>query len=163
VRVFAVVLGACLLAASARAEGLVQRDTEGPSALRSPTETAIARDAATPTPLRLGDYFLFGRVGPEGTSPSGLRFSSGLFGPQRPFTLFESPLDTPPAQPYLGLGYSRAWMKSQLSVNADVGMTSPGGGSMRLRSVMGGNQTLDEAVRDLRWSPVMAVNVKYAF
>jgi hypothetical protein len=159
----ALMLASGLLAAGAQADGLVQRDTEGPVALRSPTEVAIARDTVAATPLRLGDYFLFGRVGPDGAAPSGVRLSSGLFGPQRPFTLFDAQLDTPPTQPYLGLGYSRAWLKSQLSLSADLGMTSPGGGSARLRGVLGGSQTLDDAMRDLRWSPVMAVNVKYAF
>jgi hypothetical protein len=162
----AVVGTAVATSAFAQAEGTAQLQTTGPAALRTPTEQAIVRDSSPAAPLRLGDFFLFDRNRPEGMAPSGLRFSTGLFGPQKPMTLFDSPiLEAPASQAYLGLGYTRAWMKSQLSLSADVGMTSPAtSGTMnRLRNVMTGGQNLDDAMRDLRWSPVMAVNVNYAF
>jgi hypothetical protein len=165
--VLALALGASFATsvAFAQAEGTAQRETEGPAALRTPTEQAIFRDSNPATPLRLGDFFLFDRGRPEGMAPSGLRLSTGLFGPSKPMTLFDSPqLDAAASQAYLGLGYTRAWMKSQLSLSADVGMTSPTTNTMsRLRGVMTGSQNLDDAMRDLRWSPVMAVNVNYAF
>jgi hypothetical protein len=150
--------------AVSQAQGLAQRETDGPNALRPPTEAAIARETAQAAPLRLGDYFLFGGPRAEGTPANGMRLSTGLFGPLHPFTLFDAPLADPAPQPYLGLGYSRAWQRSGLSLSADVGVTSPASnGAARVRGVLGGSQNLDDAVRDLRWSPVMAVNVNYAF
>lgn len=152
-------------AASAQGEGLVQRETEGPAALRSLTEAAIARESAAAAPLRLGDFFLFDHGRTPGESPTGLRLSSGLFGPQKPFTLFDAQVADPPSQPYLGLGYSRGnGPRSPWSLSADVGFTSPSGNNgQRLRGVLTGTQGLEDAMRDLRWSPVMAVNVRYAF
>ncbi len=155
---------ATALAAGAQAQApSPDRDADGPAASRSPTETAILRDAAPVAPLRLGNFYLFDR-GPVGAPPSGLRLSSGLFGPSRPVTLFESAIYAPPSQAYLGLGYSQQLLKSQLSLSADMGMTSPGGMSgAHVRGMFTGTQSLDDAVRELRWSPVMAVNVMYAF
>lgn len=162
--VLACVAGGLPAVCAAQSEGLVQRPTEGPMAFRSATEAAIARDGLAVAPLRLGDIFLFSHAGADGLAPSGLRFSSGLFGPQRPFTLFESAFDPSPSQPYLGLGYSRAWPKSQVSLEADLGLTSSSGGNgARLRNLLTGGQNVDDAFRDFRWSPVMAVAVKYAF
>lgn len=154
--------------AAAQGSTVTTRELDGTAVLRSPAEVAIARDLTLGAPLRLTDYYPFGHLAVPGRAPSGLRLSGGLYGPQRPFTLFESQVDASPSQAYLGLGYSRAWSRSTLgsgfSINADLGVTSPSANNgARLRGLLNGSQGLDDTMRDLRWSPVMAVNVKYSF
>jgi len=156
-----------LAAGASQAQGsgqlLLRPAAEGPDAQRSPTELAILRAAIRPAPVRLfGDYFFFdGAATPGG---GGLRASSGLISAPRPWSLFDAQSDAPLNQPYLGLGYSKLWLNSQLSLNADFGLASQNpGGISRMRNILSGPQTLDDTVRDLRWAPVMAVHVSYAF
>jgi len=61
--------------------------------------------------------------------------------------------------PYIGLGYSHLWLKSQLSLNADFGLASQVHGHGLLTSA----SSLDDVASQLRWAPVMAVNVRYSF
>ena len=79
-------------------------------------------------------------------------------------TLFEAPIDTQQSLPYLGLGYSHFWFNSQLSLNADFGLASPGGPwALHPRNLLGNTPASDDITHDLHWLPVMAVNVKYWF
>ncbi len=67
------------------------------------------------------------------------------------------------AAPYLGLGYSGPIWHSGFSLTADLGvMAERVDGSGRVRGVFG-SQSLDGAVRELRFSPVLQLGVRYAF
>lgn len=147
----------------ARAQVPDRGDVASPLTLPNLTALAILRDSASPAPMRLGDVYLFSGDARPGAAPSGLRLSSGLFGPKHPFSLFDAPLDGSPSQAYLGLGYTGTWLKSRLSLDADLGLTAPGSGMTHWRGVIDGSQGLDQALRDLHWQPVMALDVRYAF
>ncbi len=66
--------------------------------------------------------------------------------------------------PYLGVGYSGLSLKGRWSFNADLGMMalSPGN-SVKLGKVVGGNQSLDELLRDMRLAPMLQLGVSYSF
>ncbi|MET0383288.1 MAG: hypothetical protein ABW032_07695, partial [Burkholderiaceae bacterium] len=69
-----------------------------------------------------------------------------------------------PSMPYIGLGYSHLWVNSQLILNADFGLASQNpAGAGRVRGLFNRTQSLDDVTGDLRWAPVMAVNVRYSF
>jgi hypothetical protein len=66
--------------------------------------------------------------------------------------------------PYLGVGYSGLSVKGRWSFNADLGMMalSPGN-SVKLGRVVGGAQSLDELLRDMRLAPMLQFGVSYSF
>jgi hypothetical protein len=139
----------------------------------------------------LGDYY-FGRYSLREGDASGFRATTGLFlgsrlGPwsgQTPAALSGSLLSVerqsfsllaPPPHadaagpdagtvPYLGLGYSGNSMQSGWGFNADLGLMALNPGSaVRLGRVFGGGQTLDDAVRELRLSPLVQLGVARSF
>jgi hypothetical protein len=88
-----------------------------------------------------------------------LRASTGVVSLVQPLSLFDARPDALQSVPYIGLGYSHLWLKSQLSLNADFGLASQTHG----RGLLAGASSLDEVTSQLRWAPVMAVNVRYSF
>ncbi|MEO7339001.1 MAG: hypothetical protein ABIV63_20700, partial [Caldimonas sp.] len=63
-----------------------------------------------------------------------------------------------------GIGYTGLSPHGGWSFRADLGLVSLSpGGAVRLGRLVTGNQNLDDAVRDLRLSPVMQLGVSYAF
>jgi hypothetical protein len=66
--------------------------------------------------------------------------------------------------PYLGLGFTGTRWLDGLSVTADIGIVAEhgplAGGS---RVAVFGSQAMDNAVRELRLSPVMQLGVRYTF
>jgi hypothetical protein len=66
--------------------------------------------------------------------------------------------------PYLGIGYTGLSAKGRWAFNADLGMLalSPGK-SVKLGKVVGGTQTLDDLVREMRLAPVLQLGVSYSF
>lgn len=66
--------------------------------------------------------------------------------------------------PYLGLGYSGSSLKGRWSFNADFGMMalSPGN-SVKLGKVVGGTQSLDDVIREMRLAPIFQLGVSYSF
>jgi hypothetical protein len=72
--------------------------------------------------------------------------------------------DAASASPYLGLGFSGAPWHNGLSISADIGLiaerpgTAPGSG----RAVFG-SQAMDNAVRELRLSPLLQLGVRDSF
>ncbi len=66
--------------------------------------------------------------------------------------------------PYLGVGYSGLSLKGRWSFNADLGMMalSPGN-SVKLGKVVGGTQSLDDLLRDMRLAPMLQLGVSYSF
>ena len=66
--------------------------------------------------------------------------------------------------PYLGIGYTGLSVKGGWSFNADLGMMalSPGNG-VKFGKVVGGTQSLDDLLRDMRLAPVLQLGVSYSF
>lgn len=66
--------------------------------------------------------------------------------------------------PYLGVGYSNVWPKSGWRVSADLGVLSYSpGGAAGIGRVLGGSQSLDDLIRDMRLAPVLQLGVSYSF
>lgn len=155
-------------ATAAQAEGLVLHAPANP--LRAPIEALARSHVQTTTSIRLvGDYYFFDPArhdfGPALNSfVGGFRASTGIAGFGQPMTLFDAQPEANQNLPYLGLGYSHLWFNSQLSLNADFGLASQNASAAgHFRGLLNGSQSLDDVTRDLRWAPVMAVNVTYAF
>lgn len=68
------------------------------------------------------------------------------------------------AMPYLGLGYSAWWARTGLGLSADLGIAAQKPGEMvRFGRVVSGGEGLDEVFRAMQLSPVLQVNLSYAF
>ena len=63
------------------------------------------------------------------------------------------------ASAYLGLGYSAWWARSGLGLSADLGLIAQRPGGLRLNR----SEPLDSAWHGLQMSPVLQVNLSYAF
>jgi hypothetical protein len=149
----------------ARAEGLVLRAYESPASTRTGTEYALTNSRLPIGSIRLlGDYY-FVDPGQTGLGPAasslvgGFRASTGVVSLAQPLSLYDTRPDALQSLPYIGLGYSHLWFKSQLSLNADFGLASQIHGHGLLTSP----SSLDDVTSQLRWAPVMAVNVRYSF
>lgn len=70
--------------------------------------------------------------------------------------------DTGPV-PYVGLGYTGLAGKGGWGFSADFGLMARNPGSIKLGRVFDGEQTLDDALRDMRLSPLVQVGVSYSF
>jgi hypothetical protein len=128
----------------------------------------------------MGDY-LFHRSVSEDGSASYLRATSGLVVGPRPALWAGQTFGAAgtvsidrrqmgdmygesSALPYLGIGYSGLAGRSGWSFSADFGLVALAGGNVvRLGRVVGGNQGLDDLVRELRLSPVLQFGASYAF
>ena len=64
--------------------------------------------------------------------------------------------------PYLGFGYTGLSIRSGWSFSADLGMIAQGNAA-RLGRALGGNQSLDDAVRELRLAPMLQLGASYSF
>jgi hypothetical protein len=66
--------------------------------------------------------------------------------------------------PYLGMGYSAWWARTGVGLSADLGIaaTKPGE-AVRFGRVMSGSEGLDDMFRAMQLSPVLQVNLSYAF
>ncbi|HEY9240222.1 MAG TPA: hypothetical protein VIP10_15360, partial [Burkholderiaceae bacterium] len=66
--------------------------------------------------------------------------------------------------PYLGVGYTNLSVRSGWSFSADLGLVAQGNGSLgRLGRSLSGAQSLDDAVREMRMTPLLQLGVSYAF
>jgi hypothetical protein len=149
----------------AQAEGLVLRAYENPASTRTGSEYALTNSHIPSNSIRLfGDYYFFdpaqSNMGPTLKSlVGGFHVSTGLLGLAQPLSLYDGRPDPLQNLPYVGLGYSHLWLNSQLSLNADFGLASQAHG----RGLLTNPSTLDDVTNQLRWAPVMAVNVRYSF
>ena len=152
-------------ALGAQAEGLVLRAYENPTATHTGSEYALTNSHIPGSSIRLlGDYYFSepaqATLGPTPASLlEGFRASTGVVGLAQPLSLFDTRPDPLQNLPYIGLGYSHLWFKSQLSLNADFGLASQTHG----RGLLSSPSSLDDVTSQLRWAPVMAVNVRYSF
>ena len=155
----------------AQAEGLVLHPHVNEwNTARPGEEFALSHPHTPGTSIRLfGDYYFFdpanSRLGPTlGSLLGGFRASTGVAGLGQPASLWDAQPDPSQNLPYLGLGYSHFWLTGQLRFNADFGLASQNvGAAGRVRGLFNGTTSLDDVTRDLRWAPVMAVNVSYSF
>ena len=141
----------------------------------------IAQQGLKPRSLSLMGDYLFRRSLSEDGSASVLRATSGLVvGSSRSMlwagqpggalgapSLASSPLgdarDEQSALPYLGIGYSGLGGRSGWNFSADFGLMALGAGNVVRFGRAGGNQGLDDFVRELRLTPVLQVGASYAF
>ena len=66
--------------------------------------------------------------------------------------------------PYFGFGYTALSLRYGWSFSADLGLIARDtGGVARLGRGLSGNQSLDDAVRDLRMRPLFQLGVSYSF
>ena len=149
------------LAASAmasQAQGLTQRTQDIPSASHLNSEYALTNSHNS---IRLlGDYYFFDPAqGNTGTLLGGFRASTGIVGLAQPQPLYDTRPDPLQNLPYVGLGYSHLYFNSQLSLNADFGLASQNHGHGLFNSA----SSLDDVTSQLRWAPIMAVNMRYSF
>jgi hypothetical protein len=90
---------------------------------------------------------------------SGLRATSGLLTARRPQAGGGLGAE---ALPYLGLGYTGLALNGGWGFSADLGVALNEGATNLGRAVFG-NNSLDSAMRELRFSPVLQLGVRYAF
>jgi hypothetical protein len=135
----------------------------------------------------MGDYY-FSRSLVGSRQLGGFRATSGLiFGPrsmlgsaqggfatgsafsigsrsigQAPAPLSGDPVSDTTTAPYLGLGYTNLSVHSGWSFNADLGLVGQNSGSRLGRNLTGG-PSLDDAVREMRMTPLLQLGVSYAF
>jgi hypothetical protein len=95
---------------------------------------------------------------------AGSSFSIGsrLFG-QAPAPYPAEPNIDNTAMPYLGVGYTGLSVRSGWSFSADLGMVAQSPGSARFGRSLGSSQSLDDAVREMRLSPLLQLGVSYSF
>ena len=155
-----------VLTVGARAEGLTLRAQESSYGNHTEAEYALTNYRAPANSIHLfGDYYFFdpaqSNMGPTMSSlVGGFRASTGIVGLSQPMSLYETRPDSLQNLPYIGLGYSHLYFNSQLSLNADFGLASQNGHG---RGLFGSATSLDDVTNQLRWAPVMAVNVRYSF
>lgn len=66
--------------------------------------------------------------------------------------------------PYLGIGYTGLWERSRWSLSADLGLLAQSTASAaRLGRVGGGTASLDDAIREMRMTPLFQLGVSYSF
>ena len=148
-----------------QAEGLTLRAQESGIGARTTAEYALTNSRQPANAIHLlGDYYFFdpaqSNMGPTMSSlVGGFRASTGIVGLAQPLSLYDYRPDGLQSVPYVGLGYSHLWFHSQLSLNADFGLASQNHGHGLFTSA----SSLDDVTSQLRWAPVMAVNVRYSF
>ena len=98
-----------------------------------------------------------------GSSGNGFNVDRRLTGQPSNVLPGDSSVDAP-TLPYVGIGYTGLSPRGGWSFNADVGVVSLSpGNAVKVGRFFGGGQSLDDAVRDMRWSPVLQLGVSYSF
>ncbi len=112
----------------------------------------------------LGDIYFGSGTATARAATGGFRATSGLVvGSRRSISAADLFGETA-TMPYVGLGYSNIWPKSGWRFNADLGVISHSpGGATGVGRVLGGSQSLDDLVRDMRLTPVLQFGVAYTF
>jgi hypothetical protein len=108
----------------------------------------------------LGDFYFNVPALQLPASMGGLRATSGLISGLRS-TAQTGGTET---LPYLGLGYTGLSLKGGWGITADLGLAleNPGSAARAGRALFG-NQGFEQALREVRLSPVLQVGVSYAF
>ena len=112
----------------------------------------------------LGDMYFGEPAVDKRAAAGGFRATSGIVIGSRSSTGLVDATTDLSTVPYFGVGYSNAWPKSGWRFNADLGVVSHSpGGATGIGRVIGGSQSLDDLVRDLRLAPVVQLGVSYSF
>ena len=109
---------------------------------------------------------LAGPLGGRSVGLSGRMSASSLNGPSGiGAESGEAAADLSSAVPYLGLGYSNAGPLGGWGFSADLGLVAqnPSGAVQFGRALFGPARGLEDAVRQMRLTPVLQVGVRYAF
>jgi hypothetical protein len=165
----------------ARWQGRLSLGTGALASLPFDADRAAARVGSASL---LGDYY-FGRSFASLSSAGGFRATSGLiFGPRTSLSVGQPGLSAGGAfsigsrlfgqsaipysgdstsdsaiLPYVGVGYTNLSVRSGWSFSADLGLVAQSPGGLRLIR----NQSLDDAVREMRLAPLLQLGVSYAF
>jgi len=161
-----------------------------PSASPAATRTFGPADPGLSGLTLMGDYYLTGSllgakraggfratsgvvVGPRSLTAANLGAGSGGNGFNVDRRSTSAPLTAvlpgdqsvdAPTLPYLGVGYTGLSPRGGWSFNADLGVVSLSpGNAVKFGRFLGGGQSLDDTVRDMRWSPVVQLGVSYSF
>ncbi len=97
---------------------------------------------------------------PALTGGTGFSASSRKFA--TPGVSGDTPGDTS-TLPYLGVGYTNLSVRSGWGFSADLGLLAQSGSSVRLGRSFNASPSLDDAVRELRMTPLVQLGVSYAF
>ncbi len=125
-------------------------------------------------PKQLGGFratsgLVFGARSVLSTGQPGLAAGSGFSVGSRAFDPTAMPYANDSANetatlPYLGVGYTNLSVRSGWSFSADLGLIGQGAGSaVRLGRAFNSSQSLDDAIRDMRMTPLLQLGVSYAF
>lgn len=131
-----------------------------PLSLAATSNPSLGLGLGLSTSRLLGDFYF----GPPGlqlpASMGGLRATSGLIGETRATA---QSLKTE-ILPYLGLGYTSQTIDGRWGITADFGLAleNPGSASRAGRALLG-NQGFEQAMREIRLSPMLQLGVSYAF
>ena len=108
--------------------------------------TSFATPQASATGSTAVSWLGVSLLGPSAQAPGGLGFESA------------DPV------PYVGFGYSGSLWRDSVSLTADLGLVSerPAAASNVGRAVFG-NQGMNQALRDMRLSPVLQLGMRYRF
>jgi hypothetical protein len=98
----------------------------------------------------------------QATTPGPFAFSSVSRGAHAGATLADVNGESTQTLPYLGIGYSGSSLRGGWGFSADLGLTAQNGGSQRLTHSLT-SQTLDDTLRELRFTPVLQLGVSYRF
>jgi hypothetical protein len=131
----------------------------GPLALMPPAESGVSRQVRAGAVL--GDYvFAAPRFG-QFRATSGLMLGSTAGASA---WLPWSSGGESASRPYLGLGYSgSAWLPG-LSLVADVGLVSENFSALgQWARAAAGSQSFDQTLREMRWTPVLQIGLRWAF
>jgi hypothetical protein len=123
----------------------------------------FAADRAVPDGLRATTALI---IGPRAQA-SAVQLGSVAFVHDRRWGVASAAASEPSelaSLPYLGLGYTGLSTRTRWSFSADLGLVAQYPGNVaRIGRVMGGNQTLDDLLRDLRLAPLLQMGVSYSF
>jgi hypothetical protein len=98
-----------------------------------------------------------------GAQGSGFAVERRLLGAYAQSAIVEPASDVA-SLPYLGLGYTGLSARGKWSFSADVGLLALSPGNVvRFGRVVGGTQSLDDVLRDLRLAPLLQMGVSYSF
>lgn len=159
----------------------VQLSTEPLMPSLSPIESTVVRPRSA---ALFGDYYVSRPFfGPSGgvrltsgvvTGPRGAVFGPGQATAPGPFgfsavsrgqagaTPADANGDGTQTLPYVGIGYSDTSLRGGWGFSADLGVAAQNSGNQRLmRSLM--SQSLDDTLRELRFTPVLQLGVSYRF
>lgn len=172
-----------------RWQGRLSLGNAAPPAWRSSPSAAVSANPGVASLSLMSDYYLTGSllgpkraggfratsgvmIGPRSQAWAGAvpGFQRGAFNVDR--RLFGQPAAALPGDastdsptlPYVGVGYTGLSPRGGWSFSADLGLVPlKPGSAVKLGSGFTGPQSLDDTLREMRWSPMLQLGVSYSF